>query len=54
MGNCQKKDDEQTVTNFDNDKWSMKASNINSHCFILKNNYHPNVKLLKWISNSKN
>lgn len=50
MGNCHKKDQTVTVTNFDSDKWGTNVTNIHAECFLLKNYYHPNVKLFKWIS----
>lgn len=50
MGNCHKKDEALTVTNFDDDKWGVSPTSIHQLCFMLKNFYHPNVKLLKWVS----
>lgn len=52
MGNCQKRDEALTVTNFDESNWGMVPTIINSNCFLLKNYTHPNVRLLKWIANA--
>lgn len=53
--NCKKRDGDQTVTNFEEDKWSTVSTTLHPLCFILKNNYQHNLKLMKWISslNSK-
>ena len=50
MGNCHRRDEALPVTNFDDEKWCTIHTHVYPSCFLLKNYYHPNVKLFKWIS----
>lgn len=52
MGNCNKKDENNTVTSFEDERWKEVPTAIHPSCTILENIYHPNIRLMKWIASA--
>ena len=49
MGNCNKKDENLTITSYEDDRWEMFPSSMHPSCAIMQNIYYPNLRLMKWL-----